>query len=274
MDKAIKQEAVVFMPDRQSPKTVQPTDRAFDDPASLVAAHASAIIGRFLDPVAPMGTDDDDVLFLHLVPQRIAVVGAIQDHGRFDWQRHAFRNRGQNRSEQFRLCFVRRRRDDTDRHTGSLNGNFDLHPFAYLGFTDFLPPFCAGVKVASANNSSVSKSLASSNSSTTICQTFSQMPSAVHSAWRRQHVAGDGNSEGMSRQRQPLRKTKIIAAKQAWSEARGRPPNRLGSYTGNSGLTRSQSRSVKIRSRSSVGMADLLSANKFSWKQKLCQHQF
>ena len=81
MDKAIKQEAVVFMPDRQSPKTVQPTDRAFDDPASLVAAHASAIIGRFLDPVAPMGTDEDDVLFLHLVPQRIAVVGAIQDHG-------------------------------------------------------------------------------------------------------------------------------------------------------------------------------------------------
>lgn len=98
-----------------------------------------------------------------------------------------------------------------------------LRTLSTFGFSDAEPPFLAGEKLPSANVSAQSNCPFSSSSERKDLHAFNHAPLCSHSSRRRQHVEGEGYSEGKSFQRAPLRRTHKIPSKQRRSEIRLRP---------------------------------------------------
>ncbi len=78
MKETLKQAGRLFPADAQTAEVLQPADRAFHGPASLVAAQDSAIL-RGLESVGAMRGDHRDASRRKCGVERVAVVGFVAD---------------------------------------------------------------------------------------------------------------------------------------------------------------------------------------------------
>jgi hypothetical protein len=256
MDKAVIEETVILASRHDSAVAMQPGVRPFHQPAALVVTHASAVVGWLLDAVAAMRTAQKKVTPVHFLLQRVAILRTVGDHRRKRRQRDSFGDGRPHRFPQRGRSAVGRGGRDAEWHARAFHDQFTL-PLSHLGLADVVPPCCAPPKGTSAKSSSVPSRWASSSSSTMACQRRSHRPAANHSLCRRPQVASDGKWAGMSRQRQPRRRTTTMTSQQSRSEARGCPSNGLSSCTDSKALIRSHSESFHIGSGAPVGRTDL-----------------
>src|SRR5262245_3821072 len=261
---------MIFPTRHYSAKVLEPRVGSFDQPPTPVATQFAPIDGGRLDAIVPMGVDQFKSFFYQALTQRIAVISLVGNHrdriGKFDGDvlKH--------RLSQIDFRYISRRGDHGQRGAVLVDGQFDLHAFAAFCLADLVPPFFAGMNVASMNSSFTSSRPRSSSSTSTKSQTSCQTPAAVQSRCRRQHVTGEGKCAGRSRQRAPLRSTQTMPSKHSRSLARGRPPSGQGTTSGKKGATRSHSSSV------SMACESVIAATPFATKQtkirKLGQARF
>ncbi len=253
---------------------MQPADGSLDLPSSVVPAHPPAVIRRRLHAVGAVRTEESESGSGQFASQRVAVVCLIRNDrdamGQFD----VFRDRVEGRSDQVRFRNIGRRRRGPDRDAVGVGDDFDLAPLPDLGFPDLEAPFWAGTKVASANSSSVSSTPAAASSSKTAAQISAHKPAPVQSLCRRQQVGPEGNSDGRSRQRTPLRRTYTIPARHARSSWRGRPPLGLAAAGGKRGSTRAHKRSSKAASAATDGMTTSVSGHNSTMPVFIRQPEF
>jgi hypothetical protein len=228
MDKGLKHRDFTFITHHQAAEILQPGDRAFDFPATLVPSKRSSIL-RLALFVASVGADQFDPATLQSRTQRVRVGGFVINQtvgilSRASSPSTRHRDLLQSRFDQ--RDFVRRRRGklDSDRHTRAVCHHHKLCTLSAFGFSDLGTPFFAEENVPSANTSCQSSWPASSNSARKERQASSQTSASSHSCKRRQQVLGEGYSLGKSRQRAPLRKTHRIPSNTSRLAIRFRPP--------------------------------------------------
>lgn len=153
---AAKDVAVVFVSHEQAAEAMQPTDGSLHNPTPLVTPHLSAIVRFRTRAVVSMRAEQLKPIFRQVLTKRVAVIGFVGNHGHAVGQFDPVGNCVESRDNQFRFRDVGRGRRNADRNPVGIRDDLDLDALADLGFSDFVPPFCAGVKVASAKSSSVS----------------------------------------------------------------------------------------------------------------------
>ncbi len=240
MDKRLIHHDISFVAYDESPEVSEPGDGSFDDPAPSIAPQRTAILCRRFDAVDLVRADHLDAARRQSLPQRIAVVAAVQNDALRSISRSAapctrHLHRGQRRFQQ--LHFRRRGRcqEDSQRKTRAVSHHQPLCTLSTLGFSHAEAPFFAGAKLPSAKISVQLSVPCSSSAARRARQALSQMPFFSHSFSRRQQVAGEGYSSGKSFHRAPLRSTHRIPSKVSRLSARRRPPRLDGFGAGNSG---------------------------------------
>jgi len=238
---------VVVPANDQAPERLQPGEGAFDFPASPVASQRSSILRWPPLSVGAVRTDELDASLRQPRSQRIAVVRLVCDEARWLALRAAatparYVDRGERLLDE--LHFRRRGGVNgcSDRNTFAVDHHHALRSLAAFRLTDFVAPFFAGAKVASANDSSQSSQPRWSRSARNARHTRSQVPSSSHFRSRRQHVGPLGRSSGTSRQRAPVLSTHRIPSRTARLSAHGRP---LLDSLGSRGSRRDQCTSVR-----------------------------
>ena len=240
---------VEFVPDDEATEVVEPTDGAFDLPASSVAAElAEVLLGR-ADPASAVRSDEVDVAFGEPITQRVAVGRLVVDeHGR-DERRGG---RVEQRLDKIHLGCAGRVGVDRERQAAGVGEDHDLGPLAPLGLADHLAPFLAGANVPSAKPSRQSILPSRSSRPSSRSQARSSVPSPTHSVKRRCTVERDGNRGGRSFHRAPLRSIHSTPSKHARGSAIGRPPFTLGSGLANKSAISSHCSSLSSACRSSA----------------------
>jgi hypothetical protein len=221
----------------QPAEVLQPSDGAFDFPASLVAPELTSVLG-FDSFVAAIGADQLDAASLESCTQGIVVGGPIVNQSLriLSWPASARPGDGDLRECRLdQRAFVRRRRGklDSERHTLAVCHHHKLCTLAAFGLADFGTPFFAEANVPSANTSCQSSWPASSSSDRNARQIDNHTPASSHSRSRRQHVVAEGYSRGRSFQRAPLRSTHRMPSITSRSSIRRRPPRGDGESFGN-----------------------------------------
>src|SRR5580704_3882882 len=221
----------------QAPEVSQPGVGAFHNPSPPVAPQCSTILRRGPNAISLVRTDQFDPPLLQALPQRIAVVRFISDHShrllsrtaRMMTPLYADRREGRLREPDFRRgCRVK---VVSQRKTAAVDHHHPLRPLAPLGFSDSAPPFLAGAKLPSRNDSLHFSCWRSLSSLRNARQIFNQTPRSSQSRSRRQHVEGCGNFSGRSCQRAPLRRIHKIPSSTRRFWIHGRPPLRcLGGF--------------------------------------------
>lgn len=129
---------------------LHPGKEALDFPSSAIAAQRTAIL-RLAFAVGSVGRDHRDAVFIHLLVERVRVVGFVADEPLRQFVKEAS---GQNSFHKPALG----RRSAFDRYgerkTIARGDSDDLGALAALGGTDSEAPFLALAKVASTNASS------------------------------------------------------------------------------------------------------------------------
>jgi hypothetical protein len=243
----------------QAAIVAEPSEGAFDFPATAVTAQCSAILRARLATIPTMRRNQLNASRRQLQTQRIAVKGAIGNHtphlltraSAMMWPTHADR-----RERFFRepdLVRGRRVKLLSQRNTLAVDHHHPLRALAPLGFSDFRAPFLAGAKLPSRNDSLQSSCSRSFSSAKNARQMVSQTPRSSQSRSRRQHVAGEGNSLGRSHQRAPLRRIHKMPSSTLRSSFGGRPPFGRGGHFGSRGWIFSHWASVSSRPYRAIG---------------------
>ena len=213
----------------QAPEITQPRKGPLDFPSPAIPPQFPAVLKLRLNPVAPMRTNQVNVMRFQPPTQRITVICLVSDkpfepltdpartppwhfhlRQRFLDQLH-FRRRG-------------RRQGASQRNTLAIDHHHPLRTFTPLGFPDAQPPFFAGAKLPSAKVSSQSRYPRSSNCLKKARQISTQTPKSSQDFKRRQQVEGLGYRSGRSRQRAPLFSTQRMPSMTWRLLAQGRPP--------------------------------------------------
>lgn len=241
MDKSLVDKAVMFMANDQAAESADPGDRAFDFPASAVAAELSAILRTRTYSASAVWADQVPALGQQAGSQLVTVIRSIGNQRRRHFPcreliEDSFDQRDLSRRSTFGPA--------CEWNSLSIRHHQPLCTLSPLRFADSVAPFFAGEKLASTNTSSQSSRPCSSSVSRKACQILTSTPSPSHSTSRRQHVLGDGYRSGRSRQRAPLRSTHKMPSKQARSAAGGRPPFTDRLRSGRYSLIRSHCSSV------------------------------
>jgi len=237
MDKCLEHCDFAFISHDQAAEVLQPSDRAFDFPATFISSQLAAVL-RFAAFVPAIGADQVDSPTQQAGPHRIGVGGSVinQSLGVLSRSaatgtRHA--NLFQQRLDQRHFVGRRRGKCDSERHTLAVCHHHKLCTLAAFGRSDAGAPFFAEENVPSANTSCQSSCPAASNFDRKARHRSSQMWCSSQSRSRRQHVLLDGYTFGKSFQRAPLRSTHKMPSKQSRSAAGVRPPFGFGFRFGN-----------------------------------------
>lgn len=236
----------------QSPKVLQPTDRALDLPATAVATQRTAILRGGLDAVAAVWAHQFDTAPLEPDTQWVAIGSQIVNKTpRQTTQSTSLQQRFNQRH------FMRAGTGDLNAQwqTGRVAVHHNLGAFATLGLAHAFTPFFAEENVPSANVSSVFTCPHASSRRNNRDHACSQIPASVQSRSRRQHVLGEGKCRGKSFQRAPLRRIQRMPSTQSRAAAGGRPPCGDGVGTGNRSLIKNHCSSVSSVSGSIVDPA-------------------
>ena len=186
------------MTNHEAAEAADPGDRAFNLPASAVAAKLSAILGSGANSAPSMGTDQVPPFGQQIRAKFVAVISSVRNQGRRffadrDLVEDSFDQRDLSRRSTFGPA--------CKWNSLTICHHHPLRTLSPLGFSDAVAPFFAGEKLASTNTSSQSSSPSSSSVSRKACQIVTKTSSHSHSTNRRQHVLGDGYRSGKSRQR-------------------------------------------------------------------------
>jgi hypothetical protein len=229
---------VIVITHDQAAEVAQPGKSAFDFPPFAVASQVASVVeGRFAAAFA-VRTDEQHSPLQQSPAQGIAVVTPVGD----DAQRPLARTPpflGHLHRVQSALgqChFPRRGRDQltSQRNTLAVDHHHPLRAFSPLGLPDALPPFLAGAKLPSKNDSLQSSRPCWSSSDRNCRHILSQTSCSSHWRKRRQQVLGLGYSLGKSRQRAPVLSTQRIPSRTRRLSAQGRPRLRSLGKSGSS----------------------------------------
>ena len=232
---------MVFVTCHQTPKRLQPSNRAFDFVTPPVPPQFAAVLRGTPFAVAAMRANQIDAPRSQTFTQRIAVASFVVNQSR-RWPLH--RAAVEQTLNQIHFGGVGRFGVDSQRQTLAVDEQHDLGALTAFGFADLGAPFFAGENVPSAIASSQLISPKSSSSCSSRDQATLKMPDSVQSRKRRQQVEKEGKVFGKSFQRAPLRSTHRMPSRQPRGCLRGRPPYRVGGSHGKRSLIRSHCSSV------------------------------
>ena len=240
---------VALVPHDEPAEAVEPREEPLDDPASLVAPHAPAIVRPGLrSAVRAMRSEQLDVDARERGAEFVGVVRLVRDdalrpaRGIITCElRYFFDGRLRER----RFAFVRSGELNSDRKTLADDQNSKLRSLSPLGEADCVAPFFALTKVASRNVSSHSRRPFSSRAPSTARQTSFQTSRSSHIRSRRQHVAYPGNSLGNAFHCAPVFRIQRMPSRHSRSLRHGRPrPSLRRGSAGKCGSIRAHCSSV------------------------------
>jgi len=245
--------------DDQSAEVAEPGEGAFHGPPPPVSPERPAILRGGLAPILAVRGDQLDAAPGQLLAQRITVVAPVGDQAFRLLPRTAsamaapYADRRERRLDEFNLRRGRSVKVVSQRNTRAVDHHHPLRPLAPLGFADSAAPFFAGAKLPSRKASLQFNCWRSFNSPRNARQIVSHTSCSSQSRSRRQHVAGEGNSSGISCQRAPLRRIHKMPSSTLRSLARGRPPRGRGGRWGSKGWIFSHWASVSNRPYRAIG---------------------
>jgi hypothetical protein len=230
MNKGQEINSVEFKSRDDSPVIIQPRKEAFDFPATDISAQRAAILGRGLDPVALMRSNQSDFISAQLLIQGITIIGLVPNQylgSIFD------KSLSNGFCNQFR--FMRRGAFDMygERKTSAVCNCHDLGPLPSFSFPHGKTPFFAPAKEPSIKHSRRSRPPRSLRSWASNRNIFSNTPFLAKSWNRRWQVWYGGYRSGRSFQGAPVRNIHNIPFMTARESCHGRP--RLSGLVGNSG---------------------------------------
>jgi hypothetical protein len=218
---------MIFIANRKSPKTMQPSKEAFDFPATPIAPKFPSILSFWFLPVLFMRRYqfNTPLIFQSLI-KRIAIVCFIT----YQKIRRFFQKSVVDGLIN-KFYFMRRGALDMsgDRKTRSVCNCHDLGAFPALRIADSTTPFFAGLKLPSMNVSRISMSPRSYRSSASSLTMAWKTPCRTHCWNRRWHVWYGGYRWGRSFQGAPVLRIHNIAFNTSRGFLGRRP---LGSFLG------------------------------------------
>src|SRR5713226_31384 len=173
---------VMFPTSDQSAEVVQPSEEAFDFPATAVAAQFATVLGDFTVAIVFVRCDEPNaMLFPKMLVERIAIVSAITNHSSGFSSREALLDSGFDE-----LRFMRRSAGDAagDRKTMAVCDRHDFTAFSAASRADSSAPFFAELKLASMKVSDRSSLPRARRSSASACNRCVKVPSRCH-CWKR-----------------------------------------------------------------------------------------
>lgn len=249
----MKEKRIEFVAGHQAAGGLQPSDGVLNDPPPAESAEATTVLRWRPNATTAIGTDELNVALCQALSLRIAVRGSVINQPTGD----VFGNRLSDRQlDQFnfgRACAID---VDGEWETGAAHQNNVLDSFVSSGGADAITFFFAESNVPLANLSVQSMAPCSSNCLTSRRHSFSQTPSADHSAKRRQHVTYDGNEGGKSFQRVPLVSTETMSSRHRSASARGRSLRGSGDRSENRPAMSAQSAWKTLGSVGKLGNCD------------------
>jgi hypothetical protein len=209
--------------------------------------------------IASMRREQVDASFSQALAQRVAVVCLVSDYsfGSGSWPSWPFLWDFDLLERLFGkpdLCWRSRVGMASQRNTLAIDHHHALGSFSPFGFPDRWPPFFAGKKLASMNDSSQSSTPLASNSERKALHISFRTSASYHSFKRRQHVEGCGYLSGRSFHRAPVLSIQSIPSKTKRSSALGRPPFGPTGLFGMRGSTFSHCSSVRYTTRLLTGL--------------------
>ena len=230
----------------------EPCEGAFHFPASAIASELSTVLGGGFHATATVGTNQVPAFALQFTPQRVAIVTAIGNHLQGGFQPATFHRReGAWGKPDLRL--LGRRNPACQRDALAIHHQNQLRSLPAARESDVMPPFFAGMNVASRNSSSQSRMPCWSRVSRKAENSASRTPSCSHWTNRLQQVLAEGKPAGKSLHRAPVFNTQRMPSKQSRSATRGLPPRGRARAGGRNGSIRNHCSSLTIRGR---GMMD------------------
>lgn len=185
LGEAMKEYRIEFVAGNQSTKGLQPTDGAFDDPASSIAPQWTSVLCFRPDSTFSMGTDQLDAAIGQTFSQDIAVGGPIIDQPLGDVLGDRLFEQRLDQRDFARAGGIH---VDGQRKSSSIDQEHELGAFAPLGGTDEIAPLFAEANVPSAKLCSQSTAPRSSSWFNKRSQARSQRPLIDHSTKRRKQV--------------------------------------------------------------------------------------
>jgi len=243
----------------ESAEVAEPSDAAFDDPALLVTAEHSTVLGRRPATIRAVRGNQGNAALSQSCAQGVAVIALVGNHPLRLLARMPalmpppYADRLERLLGEPDLRRGSRVKSDSQRNTAAVDHHHPLRPLAPLGLADSGAPFLAGAKLPSINDSLHFNCWRSFNSPRKTRQIASQIPCSSQSRSRRQHVDGEGNSSGKSCQRAPLRRIHKMPSSTLRSFAGGRPPRGRGGSLGSKGRIFSHWSSVSNRPYRAIG---------------------
>jgi len=205
-------------------EVAEPSDAEFDDPAPVVVPQHATILRRRPVLAGTVRGKQGDPATPQPFAHRIAVIPLAGDHPRgvlpgtpaASGGARFFRQPNLGRRGRVKAC--------SQRNSAVVDHNHPLRHLAPLAFADGGPPFGAGAKLASKNDSLNFKCYRSFSSARNVRHMRSQTPRTSRSHSRRQQVDGERNSLGKSCQRAPLRRIHPDTVHRDFSAPRGSEP--------------------------------------------------
>ena len=243
----------------QSAEVAEPSEGAFHDPASLIAAQRSTVLRRRFASILPMRDDQLDAARRQLLAQGVTIVTPVGDQAAGLLPRTTaampvpYADRLECRRDEPDLRGGSSLKVVSQRKTLAVDHHHPLRALAPLGFADSRAPFLAGAKLPSRKDSLHFNCWRSFNSPRKARQIASQTPCCSQSRSLRQQVEGEVNSSGKSCQRAPLRSIHKMPSNTLRSSAGGRPPRGRGGRLGSKGRIFSHWASVSNRPYRAIG---------------------
>ena len=201
--------------DHQSLIISNPGKCSLHFPPIPIPSKFSAVLFRLFLSIRTMRTDKINTIRLKTISQRIAICSFIINKTFYLLSRttttcarnpYLFK-RFFNEFDLCRRCGVQM---ICKRYSFTIHHHHPLRTLSPFGFSNAEPPFLAGAKLPSEKDSSHFRIPFSSRADKYVCHAFSKVPSSSHCHNRRQQVAGEGYSRGISFHRAPLRKSHKI----------------------------------------------------------------
>lgn len=264
---------MILVSDNQSPKSANPCESALYYISSPVAIPQSVVLSIDVSMILSMRSKKVDTSLSQPFSVRIAVIGLVSDHslGSRPWSSRPFLRDLDVCHELFEepdLSWRGRVGMASQRNTLAIDHHQVLRSFAPLRLSDRRAPFFAGMKVASTNDSSQSRTPSSSNSERKARHISLSTPASCQSLRRRQQVEEWGYSGGRSCHLAPVLRIQRIPSKLARSSAGGRPPLGFGGRGGIKGLIFSHCSSVNIGFRTLIGSPPMCALREIAIKYK------
>jgi hypothetical protein len=192
-----------------------PGERSFHFPSIPIPSKFSAVLFRFFLSIRSVRTDKINTFCFKAISQWITICSFIINKAfhlfartTATWSRNPYVFK--RFLDELDLCGRCGVQMICKRYSFTIHHHHPLRTLSAFGFSNAEPPFLAGAKLPSAKHSSHFSSPRSSRADKYACHAFSKVPSSSHCHNRRQQVAGEGYSRGISFHRAPLRKSHRI----------------------------------------------------------------